>query len=571
MKSLSSLTIEELADGICLRAGCIAAAEAEQLPWIAEFDRREGWAGTGMLSCAHWLSWRTGLSLGAARDQVRVACRLEELSEVAAGFGEGRISYSKVRAITRVAESDDGIDWVELARHSSAAQLEKIVRGVRRTQANAAAELDPEAAAWSLRTRVRYDDAGNFTLTISDPAEYLPVVQAGIEAKKAELQRQRDAEQAEQAATAVPEDVSRPAPEPDPEPEPEPEPELVVEPEDVAAETPGAAKVTDAQALLALAQDALAAEQQAHPAITRRRRPQLTAQIDPISGWGRLADGELLPPSSLRAVMRTLPGRGRVLRLRPVTAADLRRHDLGRTSREANAALRELLGTLDGERCRFPGCTRRKKLHAHHVVYWSDGGSTDLNNLVKHEAAPSGQGREVARPRFTGRAVVAGPLMQLLAGPSAGGREPTARVPQLRIWSRNLAGVRTGGFMSTSSVRCGSPEISATMSGEPMAKATRKSSLGSAVARPDPERGSATTAARTPMSATNRLASSSLSQRRNLSRASTVFSSAKSCGETTSCHRPSRAASSRRPQSPRGVIAAATSTFVSGTARGDRT
>jgi hypothetical protein len=140
--------------------------------------------------------------------------------------------------------------------------------------------------------------------------------------------------------------------------------------------------VTDAQALLAMAQDALAAEQAAHPGVARRRRPQLTAQVDPLSGWGRQRDGELLPPTSLRAVMKTLPGRGGVLRLRPVTAADLRRHDLGRTAREANAALRELLGTLDGERCRFPGCTRHKKLHAHHVVYWSDGGETDLENLI---------------------------------------------------------------------------------------------------------------------------------------------------------------------------------------------
>ncbi|MDN4860098.1 DUF222 domain-containing protein, partial [Klebsiella pneumoniae] len=61
-----------------------------------------GWAGPGMLSCAHWLSWRTGLSPGAAREQVRVARRLEELPALAAAFGDGRVSYSKVRAITRV-------------------------------------------------------------------------------------------------------------------------------------------------------------------------------------------------------------------------------------------------------------------------------------------------------------------------------------------------------------------------------------------------------------------------------------------------------------------------------------
>jgi hypothetical protein len=140
--------------------------------------------------------------------------------------------------------------------------------------------------------------------------------------------------------------------------------------------------VTEAEALLALAQDALTAEHTAHPDIARRRRPRLTAQIDPHSGWARQIDGELLPPSSLHTIMKTLPGRDGILRLRPLTTADLHRHDLGRTQREANTALRELLGTLDGERCRFPGCTRHTNLHAHHVTYWADGGTTDLDNLV---------------------------------------------------------------------------------------------------------------------------------------------------------------------------------------------
>lgn len=155
MTSLSSLSIAELTDGICLRAGRIAAAQAELLTWIAEFDRRKGWGGPGMLSCAHWLSWRIGLSPGAAREQVRVARRLEELPALFEAFADGRVSYSKVRAITRAAEPDDGVDWVALARRSSAAQIEKVARGVHRARSAEAASVDPEVAAWTLRTRTR--------------------------------------------------------------------------------------------------------------------------------------------------------------------------------------------------------------------------------------------------------------------------------------------------------------------------------------------------------------------------------------------------------------------------------
>ncbi len=366
MTPLSSFTVQELSDGICQRAGRIAAAQAELMTWIAEFDRREGWAGPGMLSMAHWLSWRIGLSPGAAREQVRVCRRLEDLPTIAAAFGDGRLSYSKVRAVTRVAETDDGIDWVELGRHSSGAQLEALVRGIRRARCVDQAAADPERADWKVRTRKRYDPDGNLVITITTRAEYAPVVEAGLDAKRAELQRLLEAEVAE-----VP-PVEEPLPPPDvPAGTP---PEQHPPARCVPAGTPDQPTVTDGDALLALAQEALAVERAARPDLARRRRAQLTAQIDPLSGWGRQVDGELLPPASLRSVMKTLPGRGALVRLRPVSDADLRRFDLGRSQRTISDGLRELLGTLDGERCRFPGCTRRKKLHAHHVRFWRDGG-----------------------------------------------------------------------------------------------------------------------------------------------------------------------------------------------------
>ena len=85
---------------------------------------------------------------------------MEDLPEVAAAYAAGQVSYSKVRAMTRAAEPDDGIDWVSHARCSTAAQLEQVVRGLRRARFAEQAEADPEAAAWQLRTRVRYNDNG---------------------------------------------------------------------------------------------------------------------------------------------------------------------------------------------------------------------------------------------------------------------------------------------------------------------------------------------------------------------------------------------------------------------------
>ncbi len=68
--------------------------------------------------------------------------------------------------------------------------------------------------------------------------------------------------------------------------------------------------------------------------------------------------------------------------VRPVTSGDLTRHELGRTQRLPSLVLRGMLATVDGERCRFPGCARHRKLHAHHVQFWSLNGPTDLANLL---------------------------------------------------------------------------------------------------------------------------------------------------------------------------------------------
>jgi hypothetical protein len=121
--------LDELEREICELAAHLAAATCRWLMLVAEFDERLGWAEWGVKSCAHWLSWRCSIGLGTARDQVRVARRLQELPRVHAAFATGELSYSKVRAITRVATPEIEENLVELALHASGAQLDTLVRG----------------------------------------------------------------------------------------------------------------------------------------------------------------------------------------------------------------------------------------------------------------------------------------------------------------------------------------------------------------------------------------------------------------------------------------------------------
>lgn len=103
MPALEAMGQERPEARITELAAQLAAAECRWLQLVGEFDRRESWGQWGCRSCAHWLSWQCGLALPAAREAVRVASALPRLPAITAAFAEGRLSYSKVRALTRVA------------------------------------------------------------------------------------------------------------------------------------------------------------------------------------------------------------------------------------------------------------------------------------------------------------------------------------------------------------------------------------------------------------------------------------------------------------------------------------
>ena len=125
--------IEAIGERIAQSAARIDAATHSLLTDIRAFDLAQGWAAQGALSCAQWLGWRIGLSLGPAREKLRVAHALAELPEIDAALARGEISYSKVRALSRVASPENERLLLEMARSATASQLERIVRLYRRS------------------------------------------------------------------------------------------------------------------------------------------------------------------------------------------------------------------------------------------------------------------------------------------------------------------------------------------------------------------------------------------------------------------------------------------------------
>src|SRR5947209_6811360 len=125
--------LERLGDEIAELSAQLDAATARLLDLIREFDAHGGWGnGSGFRSCAHWLTWRVGMDPGAARERVRVARALGTLPRLAEALACGELSYSKVRALTRVATPETEERLLRVGRAGTAEHVERTVRGWRR-------------------------------------------------------------------------------------------------------------------------------------------------------------------------------------------------------------------------------------------------------------------------------------------------------------------------------------------------------------------------------------------------------------------------------------------------------
>jgi hypothetical protein len=134
----------ERMDRVAVLFGEITAATRDFLAALARSDHHRDWEDEGFGSCAEWLAWRIGITRGTANEKVRAARALEHLPLVSDAMARGELSFTKVRALTRAATPESEAELLTFARASSAANLERLVRGL----------LTPEVGA-ALDTLVR--------------------------------------------------------------------------------------------------------------------------------------------------------------------------------------------------------------------------------------------------------------------------------------------------------------------------------------------------------------------------------------------------------------------------------
>jgi hypothetical protein len=175
--------LERLEAEIVELSSQLTAATSRLLGLVGEFAAVEGWREWGMRSTAHWLSWQCGVGMTTGREQVRVARALRTLPLVSAEFAAGRMSYSKVRAVSRVATVETEATLVEWALHATAAQLDRLVSAQRRVvrTAEVRARHDARYLSW------RWDDDGSLIGSFRLPPEQAAVLLQALEVAKESL------------------------------------------------------------------------------------------------------------------------------------------------------------------------------------------------------------------------------------------------------------------------------------------------------------------------------------------------------------------------------------------------
>lgn len=359
-------------------AAHIAAAMCRWLELVAEHDRRGAHEAWGFHSCGAWLAWGCSIDPRSAREHVRVARALGELPAVREAFSRGELSYSKVRAITRIATAETEAELAEMARFATAAQLERLVRGYRRC-------VSPEQAGRLHEERhlsCEWDEDGSLyvrgRLAPEDGALFLRALEAGEQAVR-ERAAEREGGPA-QGGSAEPTGKGE-------EPPPQggsagPAGGVKEALQGGSAEPRPSRGARRADALAALCEGALAGGRQMRSAPERQ---QVVVHVDAAGLAGdeehagadecRIEDG----PAICTETARRLACEGSLHSILHRSDGSL---SAGRRTRAVPAAMRRALEARDEGRCRFPGCENRRWVDAHHIRHWARGGETKLDNLV---------------------------------------------------------------------------------------------------------------------------------------------------------------------------------------------
>jgi len=382
------------------------ALEARFLELLREFDANRCWERLGLHSCAHWLNFKCGIGLNAAREKVRVANALAGLPLISKAFAEGRVSYSKARAMTRVATPENEEYLMMIATHGTAYHVETLVRKFRRVKKLRAAQEKGPHAYRALHYHT--DENGMLVIEARLSPEQGALVLKALEAA---------VEQQPGVSAETPDDDG----------------------DDVTAVTREPISARRADALAEIAEGYLGSDNVAcntadrHQVVVHVTAETLAATDEcdchVTAETSYLEDG----PGVTAETSRRIACDASLVRL--VKDQKGEPLSIGRKSRTIPPWMRRALIARD-KGCRFPGCTHTRFVDGHHIEHWAKGGETSLKNLIllcRHHHRLVHEGGFSCTRRFRGNVEFRDPNGRLLTDapalePVPRGEDPTAWV-----------------------------------------------------------------------------------------------------------------------------------------------
>ena len=322
------ISIDDLDQAIVNLSARINAETYELLVLIRQFDERAGWLQWGLGSCAEWLHYRCDLSMNAAREKVRIAHALKTLPEVAAAFAKGTLSYSKVRAMTRVVGAHNEDELLSFALQTTTARVEERCRELRCGTVDSLGDAQRAFAGRSLRV-IRNAERGMMTITIELPMETGELVEKALD--KARDDSMSRVEFIDESWSA-----------------------------------------RQADALVSMASSYLSGT----AAQTRNTSDDYLVMIH--VDQSALANGNGRSNLPIESVKRLCCDGHAVILGEDENGEPL---NIGRKTRTVPMAIKRALQSRD-KCCAFPGCQHTRFVDAHHIEHWSAGGETSLDNLM---------------------------------------------------------------------------------------------------------------------------------------------------------------------------------------------
>jgi len=328
----------------------IAAHQQQLLAAVAELDRRKAWRIDGATSMVAWLVQRCSVTASTAREWVTAAPRLEALPEISNAMAQGKLSFDQIKPLVEVAKPETDARLAEEATRWSAKQVRELANANR-------SPADGDAANAYGRRYFRFNDR---RCTVSG---YFPSDQyAKIKGTYNALARRHggfDGRTYDQRLADVMVEIC------------EPTSGVMNGCEAKVGPKSGSESVDSASA-----GSKVSAESPAHT----RTRPTVVVHADLTYLAGSIGEAELdvLGPLAPE-VARRLACDAKII----LSADDAAGHSIqqGGARRSPTPAQRIEIRRRD-KGCRFPGCTYTDYTDVHHVVHWSNGGRTDISNLV---------------------------------------------------------------------------------------------------------------------------------------------------------------------------------------------